>query len=153
MIDTKPNSPSVVVLSFISQIGLTETLKYGFSPPAPDHHAIAILALTIIALILFTRERIPLETSSLFVIAVLAIGFELFLYQHNGEMLHSIELFSGFGHEALIAVCALMIAGQGLVRTGALEPIGRSLAKLWRVSPMIFPITNLSDRCSTECLY
>lgn len=67
-------------------------------PPAPDHHAIAILALTIIALILFTRERIPLETSSLFVIAVLAIGFELFPYQHNGEMLHSIELFSGFGH-------------------------------------------------------
>ncbi len=106
-------------------------------PPAPDHHAIAILALTIIALILFTRERIPLKTSSLFVIAVLAIGFELFPYQHNGEMLHSIELFSGFGHEALIAVCALMIAGQGLVRTGALEPIGRSLAKLWRVSPMI----------------
>ena len=85
-------------------------------PSAPDQHAIAILILTILALILFTRERIPLETSSLFVIAALTIGFELFPYHYDGRVLHSIELFSGFGHEALIAVCALMIAGQGLVR-------------------------------------
>jgi len=106
-------------------------------PTAPDPHAIAILLLTVLALILFTRERIPLETSSLLVIAVLAMGFELFPYQHNGSNLHSIQLFSGFGHEALIAVCALMIAGQALVRTGALEPIGRSLAKLWQTRPLI----------------
>ena len=105
-------------------------------PAAPDPHAIAILLLTIIALILFTRERIPLETSSLFVIVVLAMGFELFPYTEDGQQIHSIDLFSGFGHEALIAVCALMIAGHGLVRTGALEPIGRSLAKLWRISPL-----------------
>ena len=65
-------------------------------PTTPDPHAIAILALTIIALVLFTRERIPLETSSLLVIAVLAVGFEIFPYQHNGHELHPIELFSGF---------------------------------------------------------
>lgn len=106
-------------------------------PASPDPHAIGILILTIIALILFTRENIPLETSSLLVIAILAVGFELFPYQVDGGKFHSIDLFSGFGHEALIAVCALMIAGQALVRTGALEPVGRSLAKLWRVSPMI----------------
>ena len=105
-------------------------------PTTPDAHALAILLLTIVALILFTRERIPLETSSLFVIAALAMGFELFPYSYEGHKVHSIDLFSGFGHEALIAVCALMIAGQGLVRTGALEPIGRSLAKLWRINPL-----------------
>ncbi|MBT8124737.1 MAG: SLC13 family permease, partial [Gammaproteobacteria bacterium] len=106
-------------------------------PASPDPHAISILVLTVIALILFTRENIPLETSSLLVIAILAVGFELFPYQIDGQKFHSIDLFSGFGHEALIAVCALMIAGQALVRTGALEPIGRSLAKLWRVSPIL----------------
>ncbi len=105
-------------------------------PASPDPHAIGILVLTIIALILFTREKIPLETSSLLVIAILAVGFELFSYRVDGQDFHSIKLFSGFGHEALIAVCALMIAGQALVRTGALEPIGRSLAKLWRISPI-----------------
>lgn len=106
-------------------------------PASPDAHAIGILLLTVIALILFTRESIPLETSSLLVISILAVGFELFPYQNEGREFHSIDLFSGFGHEALIAVCALMIAGQALVRTGSLEPVGRSLAKMWRVSPLL----------------
>ena len=106
-------------------------------PAPPDPHAIGILILTVLALILFTRESIPLETSSLLVIAILAVGFEVFPYQQDGAEFHAMGLFYGFGHEALIAVCALMIAGQALVRTGALEPIGRSLAKLWRISPLV----------------
>jgi len=93
--------------------------------------------LIVVALFLFTRERIPLETSSLAVLALLATGFELFPYTHNGVQLHAIDFFKGFGHEALIAVCALMIAGQGLVRTGSLEPVGRALARLWSTSPML----------------
>jgi len=40
-------------------------------------------------------------------------------------------------------VCALMVAGQGLVRTGALEPIGRTLAKLWRIAPMLSLLATL----------
>ena len=106
-------------------------------PAPPDPHAIGILILTVLALFLFTRESIPLETSSLLVIAILAVGFEVFPYQQDGAEFHAMGLFYGFGHEALIAVCALMIAGQALVRTGALEPIGRSLAKLWRISPLV----------------
>jgi len=104
-------------------------------PAAPDIHGLAVLGLVVIALFLFTRESIALETSSLAVLVVLVTGFEIFPYTANGDTLHATDLFRGFGHEALIAVCALMIAGQGLVRTGALEPIGRSLAHLWSVSP------------------
>ncbi|WP_211563420.1 hypothetical protein [Magnetovibrio blakemorei] len=106
-------------------------------PPLPDAHGIAVLFLVVGALILFTREEVPLETSSLGVLAALLLGFELFPYVSDGKQLHAIDFFSGFGHEALIAVCALMIAGQGLVRTGALEPLGRSLAKLWSISPSL----------------
>jgi Na+/H+ antiporter NhaD/arsenite permease-like protein len=47
------------------------------------------------------------------------------------------SLFFGFGHEALVTVCSLMIIGQGIVRTGVLEPIGRYLAKLFKVSPAL----------------
>ena len=112
-------------------------------PPPPDEHAIAILLLTVFALFLFTREKIPLETSSLFVIASLAVALELFPYQRAGGALHAIDLFSGFGHEALIAVCALMIAGQGLVRTGALEPVGRRLSIISQHSPMLLLIITL----------
>ena len=101
-------------------------------------HAIATMLLTVVALILFSREQTPLESSSLLVIVVLAAGFSIFPYTDSaGQSLDPTKFFTGFGHEALIAVCALMVAGHGLVRTGALEPIGRLLAKMWSLSPML----------------
>ena len=102
-----------------------------------NSHAAAVLLLTVLALFLFTRESIALETSSLFVLVVLAAGFELFPYTHDGQTLHAIDFFSGFGHEALVAVTALMVIGHSLARTGALEPVGRMLARFWEVSPQL----------------
>jgi di/tricarboxylate transporter len=104
-------------------------------PMPPNSHAVFVLALTVLALILFSREKIPLESSSLFILVALSVGFELFPYHAGGTTLHAIDFFSGFGNEALIAVCALMIAGQGILRTGALEPVGRVLARLWKNNP------------------
>ncbi|MEW7986359.1 MAG: SLC13 family permease [Candidatus Thiodiazotropha sp.] len=100
-------------------------------------HTLAVLSLTVVALILFSREKIPLETSSLLVLTLLAVGFELFPYQGVAGKINAIDFFRGFGHEALIAVCALMVAGHGLVRSGALEPVGRVLARLWSASPSL----------------
>ena len=106
-------------------------------PPLPDGHAIAVLALTLVALVLFTRDRIPLESSSFFILLCLIVGFELFPYHGADGVIHAVDFFSGFGHEALVAVCALMIAGQGIVRTGALDPAGRVMARLWKASPTV----------------
>jgi di/tricarboxylate transporter len=104
-------------------------------PPIPDLHAIAVMVLTRAALVLFMWDRVPLETSSMVVITALVLGFEVFPYGGSDKVLRAEDLFHGFGHEALVAVCALMIIGQGLVRTGALEPLGNVLARLWRASP------------------
>jgi Na+/H+ antiporter NhaD/arsenite permease-like protein len=104
-------------------------------PPIPDLHAIAVMVLTRAALVLFMWDRVPLETSSMVVITALVLGFELFPYGGSDKVLRAEDFFHGFGHEALVAVCALMIIGQGLVRTGALEPLGNVLARLWRASP------------------
>ena len=106
-------------------------------PPPPNEHALAVLLLTLVALVLFTREKIPLESSSFLVFISLAVGFTLFPFQFEGETLNPVDFFHGFGHEALVAVCALMIAGQGIVRTGALEPVGRALARLWKFNSSI----------------
>jgi len=106
-------------------------------PLPPNAHALAVLLLTVLALILFTREKIPLESSSFLVLIVLALGFELFPFRTDGSVFHAVDFFHGFGHEALVAVCALMIAGQGIVRTGALVPVGRKLARFWKISPTI----------------
>jgi len=100
-------------------------------------HAIAVMVLTVIALIMFTNNRLPMETSSLFILVILTVGFYLFPYSHDGIELDPLEFYSGFGHEALVAVTALMIIGHGLSRTGALEPVGRMLAKLWTIAPAL----------------
>lgn len=105
---------------------------------APQPHTIGVLVLTVVALVLFTRENISLETSSFFVLCMLVIGFQIFPYvKSNGEVFPVSSFFLGFGNEALVAVCALMIAGQALVRTGATEPVGRFLAKMWGYSPSL----------------
>lgn len=109
-----------------------------------DPHAIWSLALTVSALILFTRDRIPLETSSLIVIVALAISFSLFPFVNDaGIILNPVSFYSGFGHEALIAVCGLMVVGYGIVRTGALDPVGRGLAKIWAISPLLSVLITL----------
>jgi di/tricarboxylate transporter len=97
-------------------------------------HAIATLLLTLAAFWLFSREKLPIETSSVLVIATLAIGFNLFPFEGVAGTLEPTSFFLGFGNEALIAICALMMASQGLVRTGALAPLGRSVGRLWRFS-------------------
>jgi di/tricarboxylate transporter len=113
-------------------------------PPLPDVHALAVLLLILLALFLFTRESIAIETSSLFILAMLSLGFTVFPYVNSqGQHLEALQFFSGFGHEALVAVCALMIAGSGLVRTGALVPLGRILARLWRISPALSMLLTL----------
>jgi di/tricarboxylate transporter len=104
--------------------------------------------MTAVALYLFSRDDLPLETSSLAVLSLLALGFTVFPFAEGGNQLEAKDLFSGFGHEALVAVCALMIIGEGLVRTGALEPIGRYLAKLWKISPMLSLLITLIVGCT-----
>lgn len=106
-------------------------------PELPNNHALAVLLITVVALYLFRRENTPLETSSLAVITLLCLLFSLFPFSYKGIHFEPSSLFLGFGHEALVTVCALMIIGHGIVRTGALEPIGRHLAKLWKISPSL----------------
>ena len=103
----------------------------------PNMHALAVMIMIVVALALFTRENIPMETTSLVVLVVLAIGFQIFPFESDGQVLAPSDFFAGFGNRALIAVSALMIVGQGLISTGALEPVGRLLARLWQRSPAL----------------
>ncbi len=110
----------------------------------PNYHALGVLLLMLLALGLFSRNRIAIQTSSLGVLAVLTLAFQLFPYVGpDGTRLSSTDFFAGFGHQALIAICALMILGQGLIRSGALEPVGRLLATTWRKSPALSMLATL----------
>ena len=100
-------------------------------------HAIAVMVLTAAALFLFTVERIPIEGTSLMILVTLTVGFELFPYVDATGTLHPDEFFLGFGHEALVTICALMIVGRGLEITGALEPVARIMARTWVSHPSL----------------
>jgi len=119
-------------------------------PLPPNMHSVAVLILTVLALVLFSRDHIPLESSSLIVIVALAVGFQIWPISFEGQVLRAVDLFSGFGHEALIAVCALMIAGNGLIRTGALEPVGHFLAKIWIKRPKLSLLLTLLVGAATS---
>lgn len=104
-------------------------------PSLPDPHALAVIALTAVAFFLFSRDKIPLETTSLFVLAALTLGFQVFPYERDGTPTKVTDFFLGFGHEALVTICALMILGRGLVTTGALEPVARVFSRAWSTHP------------------
>ncbi len=103
----------------------------------PEPHAIAAMALTVIALYFFSRDSIPIETSSLLIITLLTLGFSIFPYRSGQGEFDPLRFFAGFGNEALIAICALMMASQGLLATGALAPVGRLIARAWNWSPLL----------------
>ena len=103
--------------------------------PPLEPHAIAVLALTVFAFAMFALERLPIETTSLLVLVLLSAGFQLVPYVHDGVRLSPVEFFFGFGHEALVAICSLMILGRGLVATGALEPAARLLGRMLAARP------------------
>jgi di/tricarboxylate transporter len=110
----------------------------------PDAHGIAVLVLTILALFLFTRDKIPLESSSLAILTILVVGFELVPYYQDGERaLAPADFFSGFGNEALVAICALMMVGKALETTGALQPLANVVGRAWATRPVLALLTTL----------
>jgi di/tricarboxylate transporter len=109
-----------------------------------DAHGIAVLLLTILALFLFTRDRIPLESSSLAILIILVVGFEVVPYYDDGiRKLAPVEFFAGFGNEALIAICALMMVGKALETTGALQPLANVVGRAWSTRPILALLTTL----------
>lgn len=90
-----------------------------------------------LAFYLFSRNDVPLQTTSLIVLASLTLGFYLFPYRRHGTTVEPTDFYLGFGHEALVTISALMILGRGLVVTGALEPVARWFSRIWAAWPQV----------------
>lgn len=104
-------------------------------PAAPNAHAIGVMILTFVGLFLFSRRRIPLETSGLAVLIALIVGFELFPFTGPDGPLSPIDFFAGFGNPALITIVALLVCSKALEVTGALHSATRLLAGIWIRQP------------------
>jgi di/tricarboxylate transporter len=90
----------------------------------------ATLLLTGFAVMAYAAERVPLELTALGIIGTLLLVFHLLpLIAGTEPTLGPTDLLRGFASPALIAVAALLVVGQAMVSTGALEGVARLL--LW----------------------
>ena len=90
-----------------------------------------------LALLLYATERLPLEVTSLGVICVLLVIFQLApVRDASGDpVLTAGQLLAGFANPALITVVALLVLGQGLAQTGVLERGAALLLSMSRGQP------------------
>ncbi len=76
-----------------------------------------VLALLVIALILFGTERIPIEVVSILLVMALVLT----------KTLTVSEAFAGFGNDIVITIAGLFILTGGLAKTGVIDLVGRRL--------------------------
>lgn len=77
----------------------------------------ASLFIVAVSIVLYMSDRWPLELVSAAIIAALLLLFQL----PGADQASAVILLSGFGNPALITIMALLVVGQGLFQTGALD--------------------------------
>jgi di/tricarboxylate transporter len=110
---------------------------------APSFHALAAMLVTVAMFIAFARGRMSTEIISLLTIAVIGLGLYFFPLPHTAPTDGLQLAFSGFGHYALITICALMVMGRGLVVTGALDPAARVLERIFKFNQQLGLLVSL----------
>lgn len=100
-------------------------------------HAAASILLAVLVFYAFATEKLRVEIVSLLTIGVIALGLYFFPMPDMVPNQGLVLAFEGFGHPALITICALMIMGRGLVVTGALDPAARALRTVWRFNSQL----------------
>jgi di/tricarboxylate transporter len=76
-----------------------------------------VLALLVVALVLFSIERIPIEVVAILLVMALVLT----------NTLTAGEAFAGFGNDIVITIAGLFILTGGLARTGVVDLVGRRL--------------------------
>lgn len=102
---------------------------------APDAHAVAVMLLAGVAIFLFSRPRISLESSGLAVLTALIVLFQIFPDPESYGQVRPTDFLAGFGNPALITIIALLICSKALDVTGALHSLVRFLGNFWGRSP------------------
>ncbi len=95
-----------------------------------EPHAIAAILLSIGALALFSRNEIPLEYSCIGILTAVVLLFEVFPFGDPGDV-SGATFLRGFGNEALITICLLLVLAKGVEISGALHQVGKTLSRLW----------------------
>lgn len=90
-----------------------------------------------LAIISYVSERLSFELTSVLAIVALLVFFEFSPLpgQSTENVLNATALLSGFANPALVTIVALLVIGQGLFHTAALERPTRAIAYFGRRKP------------------
>lgn len=86
-----------------------------------------VLAILIIALILFITEKLSADLVALLVLLALALS----------GLVPTDELFSGFANPAVITVAAVFVIGEGLYQTGVADYMGAKILQVAQAREMV----------------
>ena len=111
--------------------------------PVLSAHGVVMLVFAAVVFAVLIWDRLSIATVCLGVLGLLPLAFAAWPMDTAQGPVDPLRFFSGFGHPALIAICALMVLGNALVVTGALEPLARLLASWVGAAPMLAPLAVL----------
>ena len=92
------------------------------------------------AIILFAQDRIPIELSAMGIVTALLLLFYFYPLEvapGSGIPLGATELLAGFANPVLFAILALLMIGQGLFQTGAVEKPAQLIGGLAVLGPTL----------------
>ncbi len=97
---------------------------------ALEPHALAAILLCVGSLLLFSRSTIPLEYSCVAILIATVLLFEIFPLD-SVVPVSGATFLRGFGNEALITICLLLVLAKGVEISGALHAVGKWLSRIW----------------------
>ncbi len=97
----------------------------------------AILAAIGAIIILYATERYPIELVSVGAVAFFLVFFQVF----PQPGMEPGTLLEGFANPALISILGLLVIGQGIFQTGALDTVSRRLTALYDARPTVTIVT------------
>jgi di/tricarboxylate transporter len=77
-------------------------------------------------MIFYAIDKIPLELTSIIIVSCLLLFFHFF----PSPNISTSDIFSGFANSALISVICLLVVGQAVVQTGALNEVANIISRI-----------------------
>ncbi|WP_180899542.1 SLC13 family permease [Martelella soudanensis] len=108
-------------------------------------HLVATMAIIVGTIGLYSLDRFPIEAVSLAAFGLLLVLFGAFPFtMEGGKTLPIEDMLAGFSSPALVTVLALLIVGQGLFATDALEGVTNRIGRLYGSNPRLLIIVILA---------
>jgi len=100
-----------------------------------------LFAVIAAAVVVYASDRLPMEITSVGVLAVLLVFFHVWPIPTEGVVLNSRALLAGFSDPALITILGLIVVGQGLIQTDAVEMLVQPIAARLKSRKWVIALT------------